>query len=115
MNLHIIYLIGETDTETEQNTANDQHPDLDGGGIEDGAGAEEDTAEEHGEFPAELAGDSGGHERRQQSRQVERRREHRQRLTVVLAILVCRLPRHLPPVHRRKKLLQKRVHRRHTT
>lgn len=51
------YLIGKSDTETEENPADDQHGDVASKGVKQSAGAEENTSQEHGKFPSQFSGD----------------------------------------------------------
>lgn len=101
------HLIGEPNTETKQDTADDQHGDVFGGRIDNSSGEEQQTTEQHGQLPAQSTCHGGRHQRRQESRQVQRRREQGQRLTVVLAVLVGRRLVFFLPVHRVEELHQK--------
>lgn len=51
------YLIGESDTEPEQDPTHDQHPNVLGEAIDECTDEEENTSEQHGEFPTELTRD----------------------------------------------------------
>lgn len=56
------YLIGETHTTTKQDSTNDEHFDVLGGGVEGGAEYEENTGDQHGGAAAKAASGVGGEE-----------------------------------------------------
>lgn len=63
------YLIGKSDTKTEENPADDQHGDVASKGVKQSSGAEEKTSEEHGksppQFPGNIRRNQGGKQRSQ--------------------------------------------------
>lgn len=63
------YLIGKSDTKTEENPADDQHGDVASKGVKQSSGAEEKTSEEHGKsppkFPGNIRRNQGGKQRSQ--------------------------------------------------
>lgn len=109
------YLVAEADADAEEDPADDEHGDVDGEAVEDGAGEEDDAAAEHGHPAAALPGHHGREERGDERGQVERRREERQQRAVELAVLVRLHHLLLLGVHRREETDQERVHRRHPT
>lgn len=61
-------LISETDTKTEQDTADDEHPHALSKAIHEGSGAKEYATKEHREPPSELPRHGGSHQRRNERR-----------------------------------------------
>lgn len=57
-------LISESDTETEQDTTDDEHPNVFSETIDESSSAEEYATEEHREPPSELPRHGGSHQRR---------------------------------------------------
>lgn len=106
----IDYLIGESDSESKQDTAQDEHRDVLSTTI-DGGSSQECAATQHHDVPAtERRGEAACHQGGHQSSYVERRREWGQDLAVVDAVHVRLSLRRLPE-HIWEELLEERHHR----
>jgi hypothetical protein len=108
------HLVGEADSEAEEDAADDQHVYVDGGAVEDGADEEEGGADEHGGPPADLPGDVAGDQAREHAGEVERGDEGCQHLAVEDAVLVLLRVAHLLE-DVREEGLQERRHLRQPT
>ena len=106
-------LVGEPNTATEEDPADDQHGKVLRSSVEDDTHDEEDAGDEHGEAATEVAGGVGGEEGGGEARQVERGGKQLQPLVVVLAV-VALLRLMLPAVHLREELDEEVIHRRYT-
>jgi hypothetical protein len=111
----VSYLVGEPDSDAEQDPADDEHGNVHGEPVERGAGKEDDAASEHGRPAAALLGDVAGEEGRDERGEVERRGEEGERHAVELAVLVRLHHLLLLGVHRREEALQEGVHGSHAT
>uniref|UniRef100_A0A0E0GFI1 Uncharacterized protein n=1 Tax=Oryza nivara TaxID=4536 RepID=A0A0E0GFI1_ORYNI len=112
----VAYLVGEAESNAEQDPVEDEHVDVDSGAAEDGAGDEDGAADEYGGTAAEAPGDGGGDESGDEAGDVEGGGEDGEELAVKAAVVAHLLlvPLHLM-VHVREELLQERLHRRYPT
>lgn len=106
-------MIAEADAEAEENTADDEHGDVLGGGVDDGAGEEADGAADDAGPPPLVPGDVGGAEGGDERRQVERGSEESEDLVVVFAVIRLLEVSLLPSVYLRKEFLQEIIHGSH--
>ena len=106
-------LTSETEADAEDDTTRNEHGQVLGSGIEDGAEQEEDSADENGGLAAVCPGEVGrGQEHGEQCGYVERRREECQYLAIEETVIVRF---HIVPllVHVREELQQEIVHGRY--
>ena len=57
------HLVGEAHAEAQENTADDQHGEVDGAGAKTSPDQEEDASTDHGELAAVLASEDAGEDR----------------------------------------------------
>lgn len=108
-------LICEPNTETEQQTTNDEHPNGGCETVKKSSGAEENSSEKHRKFPAKLTSNVRSNNARAERGEVERGGEESERNAVEFAVFARLLIVLLLLVYGREELLLKRIHSRHTS
>lgn len=108
------HLVGEANGEAEEDAADDEHVDVDGGAVEDGADQEERGADEHGVPPAHPPRDVAGDQAGEHAGEVERGDEGGEHLAVEDAVGVLLRVVHLLD-DLREEGLQERPHLRQPT
>lgn len=109
-----IYLIAKSDPKAKEESSNDQHDEVNGSCSEADTNQEEDRSKLHRRPPSKFGTGGGSQEAGHKRGYVKRRCEQLQELVIVFAVVVLVYVL-LPLPHRREKLLQEIVHRRHST